>query len=216
MAGHASMGTKLPRILIPILTVAGIHANIVYGEGLYVLAVVAAAVAANGLLAAVDGVRGWKLWLFAAAVAGLVGVQAAVLNGIVGATRLVTLPPVLIHGWIAWTFLGSLRAGRVPLIQRFSRVERDPFPDELLEYTRRLTLLWGVYLALLTGLSAVLGLFADMAVWSWSVMIAMPSLSIAFFLAEHGYRAIVYRHLGGHSPLRTLRTIASPGVWIAP
>ena len=57
---------------------------------------------------------------------------------------------------LAFQFGRTLCAGQVPLIEQIARVRRPDLPEILCRYTRRLTLLWFVYLVtaaffLLTG-----------------------------------------------------------------
>ncbi|WP_420419677.1 hypothetical protein [Pacificispira sp.] len=203
------------RLLIPLLTIAGVHLCIVYGFGLYAISCLAAAVGINAVLAALTRqARAVVLTLTGIAV-GLAVLQITAVLIIPDMARIVALPPVLIHGWVAWMFGRTLLPGQEPLIRRFSRLHRDPFPPELEGYTRRLTVIWTILLSGLTLTSAGLGVFAAPETWSWAVNIAMPLICVSLFLGEHAYRGIVFRHIGGHSPVVTMRTLMSPKTWIA-
>lgn len=210
------MGRQLIRIAVPGLTILGVHLVIVAGQPVFALSVLAAAALVHLALHLTDGGGARGALILAAIAAALLAVQAGALLHEREMARLVTLPPVLIHGWLAYFFARTLLPGREPLIARFSRLHRPSFPPELARYCRRLTALWAGLLAGLTVASAVLGLTADLETWSWLVNLAMPGLSAALFLLEHAYRGIAFRHLGNNSPMETLRTLARPDTWTAP
>lgn len=210
------MVLQILRLLIPVLTIAGVHLCIVYGFGLYALTCLAAAVGINAILVALtQGARG-LFWILTGVAATLAAAQILAVFAEPDMARIVALPPILIHGWFAWMFGRTLLPGQEPLIRRFSRLHRDRFPTELERYTRFLTILWTVLLGALTIASAGLGLMATPETWSWSVNIAMPLICVSFFLGEHAYRGVVFRHIGGNSPVETMRTLLSPKTWIAP
>lgn len=204
------------RLLIPVLTLAGVHLFIVYGIALYVLSCLAASAGINALLVAVTRDSRRVFWILTGIAAFLVAAQILAVFAEPDLARIVALPPVLIHGWFAWMFGRTLMPGREPLIRRFSRLHRETFPPELERYTRTLTVVWTVLLCILTVASAILGIAATPETWSWSVNIVMPAVCVTFFLCEHAYRGVIFRHIGGHSPVETIRTLLSPKTWIAP
>lgn len=207
---------KVIGIIVPPLTIVSVHGLIVYGFPEYTLSVFAMAAAAHFVLALTAGNAYRPAVLFASIAVLFLLLQVLALNGADSLVRVIAMPPVLIQGWLAWFFGRSLLPGREPLIRRFSRMHRNPFPAELEGYTYRLTVIWTVLLSTMTVLSAIIGLAANFETWSWLVNIAMPAVSAGFFLAEHGYRAVAYRHLGQNSPLTTLRTLTRPDTWITP
>ena len=192
---------------------AAIHTLIMFDLTRYLPGVIAIAVLAQaGLWIAGRGLHkgAWILVL----VAGLLGAaQVFLLSGSIAWVRSIFIFPVLVQAWLTWFFLRTLLPGREPLIRRISRAHRDPFPAELEVYTRRLTILWAGFLATSTGISALTALLAPASTWSWVVNIALPGASVGFFLLEHLYRHCVFGHLGGHSPLATMRAMASPQLW---
>ncbi|MDF1749507.1 MAG: hypothetical protein P1V34_11615 [Alphaproteobacteria bacterium] len=210
------MGPTILRIAIPGLTIVGVHICIVTGHGVYAISCLAAAAALHLVLSIWSGFDRRVVLILAGIVMALVLIQVIILQGEQEWAQIIALPPVLIHGWLAWMFGSSLLPGREPLIRRFSRLHRHGLPPELEVYTRRLTVLWTTMLSVMTVLSLALGLFADPHLWSWSVNIAMPVFAASMFLLEHAYRGIVYRHLGQNSPYHTLRTLLRPDTWIAP
>ncbi|MFT3897364.1 MAG: ketosynthase [Thermomonas sp.] len=145
------------------------------------------------------------------------------------------LVPVLFVGLVAWGFARTLRRGRVPLISRIvSALEnRDPAQLEpaIARYTRRLTGVWAVVLALLAVLNLALALLAvprgllasfgiatpwpvGEALWSWCANGATYGLIGGLMVAEFLYRS--HRFPGRyHGPLDFAKRMAAlgPGFW---
>ncbi|AVP99783.1 hypothetical protein C7S18_22555 [Ahniella affigens] len=105
---------------------------------------------------------------------------------------LLFLPPMLIHGFLAYLFGSTLRAGHEPLIVRFIRIVHGPEhpPTELMVgYARTVTLLWALLFSSLllieTALFALVvpeGLLAQLGlVWSTS-----PLQAGHFAFVAHG------------------------------
>ena len=63
------------------------------------------------------------------------------------------LVQVLMLGWLAFLFGRTLRAGRVPLIERIARVSDPELTPALRHYTRRLTVVWTLYFVVAALLS---------------------------------------------------------------
>jgi len=117
------------------------------------------------------------------------------------------LPPVLFNAALGLYFARSLKAGRVPLIERIVRAMNEgqvPHPD-VPAYARRLTLLWAVLLLGLAAVNALLGLLATpqgllhtlgfapkpavpLALWSMFANLLNYLIVAAVFLAEYAYR----------------------------
>ncbi len=80
------------------------------------------------------------------------------------ALLLLTAPPVVFTGWIAWFFGRSLRRGSTPLITRIVSglyaQARQALTQAQLTYTRRLTACWAALLAAMTLVNLLLGLWA--------------------------------------------------------
>lgn len=201
---------------VPVFTVVLLHAVIVTGHPAYAFAALAFAPAAHLMIAFARG-GGWRQkGILCATLFILAALQAATLVAGQDVARLIVVPPVIVHGALAWTFGRSLLPGREPLIHRFSRFSRGRVPAELTGYTRTLTIAWTVMFAAMAVIAAGLGVMAEPETWSWVVNIGMPAMSAVLFLGEHAYRAVVYRHLGHNSPLGTLRTLVRAETWTAP
>lgn len=207
--------TQAARIIVPCLAIAVLHITIISGYAEFAASAMALAPVGYCLIAFATGAGGRQKAGLIAAILCLVGLQALAISGDDTLARAIAVPPVLIQGLLAWTFGRTLLSGEEPLIHRISRLNRGVVPAELEAYTRRVTVLWTVLLIVMMAVSAAVGLTADPDTWSWVVNIGMPAVSVTVFLVEHGYRAIVYRHLGHNSPVSTLRTMLRPGTWIA-
>ena len=145
------------------------------------------------------------------------------------------LVPVLFVALVAWGFARTLRAGRVPLITKIvSALEaRDPaqLEPEIARYTRNLTRVWAVELAVLAAVNLVLALLAvprgllaafgiatpwpvDETLWSWCANGATYGLVGGLMVAEFAWRS---RRFPGryHGPLDFARRMAAlgPGFW---
>lgn len=105
---------------------------------------------------------------------------------------LLFLPPMLIHGFLAYLFGSTLRPGREPLIVRFIRIvhgpEHPPTPA-MLGYAHRVTLLWALLFGGLLLIELLLfafvvpeGLFSQLG-WNW---FQSPLRASHFALIAHG------------------------------
>lgn len=161
------------------------------------LADLVAFVAVDGLLA----LRPWPWAITAAALAAL-----AALARTPYAQMLLLAPPALFNAWLAWWFARSLRAPREALITRIVAALHACAPrelaPELYRYTRSLTALWALVLALLTAVNAGLALIAvpdgllarlghapspsiTQAQWSWFANIVNYGVIGAMFAGEY-------------------------------
>jgi len=83
---------------------------------------------------------------------------------------------------VAFQFGRTLLIGQVPLIEQIARIRRPDLPEKLCRYTRRLTLLWFVYLV-----AAVLFLLiGDVAQPIKAASIGL--MTMIFFVGEHRVR----------------------------
>lgn len=77
---------------------------------------------------------------------------------------LLLLPPIVINAFMAWVFGHTLRRGRTPLIQRIVVAlhgTSDDITSEIVDYARRLTLVWALLFVALTTTNLVLSILAD-------------------------------------------------------
>lgn len=88
----------------------------------------------------------------------------------------------------------TLAAGREPLCTRFARLIHGSLPAEVERYTRRVTLAWTVFFALLFSLSCALYLGRLLAAWSLLANILSPLLIVAMFVVEYAIRLRALPH----------------------
>lgn len=129
----------------------------------------------------------WPL-LFALLLSGL----SAWLWRVGDPTLLLYLPPMLIHGFLAYLFGSTLRVGQEPLIVRFIRIVHGPAHPPtaaMFAYARSVTLIWASLFGLLLALELLLfclilpeGLFAQLGL-TWN---ASPFRGAHYALLAHG------------------------------
>ena len=127
-----------------------------------------------------------------------------------GAGLALAIPPILLPLLAASFFGNSLRAGAVPLITRIARAtRRDPLPDELVPYTRKVTVLWTLLLIGMALLSLLLALFATPELWSLFTNFLNYVLLALVFPLEYLWRRLRYRHLPHASFIGHIRDVAT-------
>lgn len=82
----------------------------------------------------------------------------------------------------------TLLAGREPLITWIARRIRGSLTDEMLVYTRRVTIAWCLFFAGQLAMSALLFALAPPTVWSFFINVLDLPLVAAMFLTEYAYR----------------------------
>ena len=102
------------------------------------------------------------------------------------------IPHAMCHAGLLALFAASLAPGREAIITRVARQVRGPLPDNVLRYTRRVTLAWCVFFAAQLLTSLLLFLFAPVAIWSMFVNLLNLPLILAMFGAEYLYRQLHY------------------------
>lgn len=156
------------------------------------------------LLAPLARPRAWAWLVLVAWLAALWALRDSVLPAL-----LLLAPPMVFTALLAWWFGRSLGAGRVPLISRIvsglEGCEPAALSPELKAYTRRLTLLWALLLAMLALANGVLALVAvpdgllvrmghpplvtvSQGAWSWFANLLNYGIVGGFFVAEYIYR----------------------------
>jgi len=120
---------------------------------------------------------------------------------------LLKLPPVAIQAALAWSFLATLRAGREPAISRFARLERGTLPPDLVAYTRRLTVAWGLLFVALAVVSAALSFPQLTLPWQWWTGVGAWTCVGALFIGERFYRKHRFAHYAHASLARQLAVV---------
>ncbi len=98
------------------------------------------------------------------------------------------------YGLLAAGFGRSLRAGEVALCTRLADKLHGPLSAAEILYTRRVTLAWTLFFALMGVIVVVLYAEAPRAVWSAFVNFAVTPLIVAMFAAEYMVRGRVLPH----------------------
>jgi uncharacterized membrane protein len=93
-----------------------------------------------------------------------------------------------IYSSLLLTFGLTLRPKREPLITAMARHMQGELPDEMLRYTRKVTIAWCCFFATQLTLSVTLFCFAPLVVWSAFVNIFDIPLVITMFAAEYWCR----------------------------
>ena len=125
---------------------------------------------------------------------------------------LATLLPVLIYCALLVVFATTLRPGRVPLISHFAQMEQGELSAELRTYTRRLTVIWCAFFAVMAGLAMGLAAWAPVQIWSLHTFFFSYLLIAMLFLGEYVYRRWRYPHYRHARPWKLLSNIRSRGL----
>jgi len=112
-----------------------------------------------------------------------------------GNPTVLLLMPVIVSGYLFWTFSSSLREG-MPMIERFARIVEDDLPDFTLPYCRKVTIVWCVFLAFNALCVLILALAAPIEWWAlYSGLIAYLLVG-TLVLGEFVVHKIWFRYFG--------------------
>jgi uncharacterized membrane protein len=109
------------------------------------------------------------------------------------------------YGLLAAGFGRSLRPGEVALCTRLADKLHGPLNAAEVLYTRRVTLAWTLFFALLGTTIVVLYMAAPRAIWSAFVNFFATPLMVAMFAAEYAVRGRVLPHTVRRGIWTTLR-----------
>lgn len=101
---------------------------------------------------------------------------------------LIFLPPVIINIALMVLFGRTLVSGATPLVTRIASLWRGSLDQEIALYTRRVTMAWTMFFALMVVESIVLGLFAPLHVWSLFTNFLNYVFILLFFVIEYQLR----------------------------
>ncbi len=105
------------------------------------------------------------------------------------------LPPLVISAVLAASFALSLKAGRTPLITLFARIVRGAeLPEDLLRYTRKLTLFWALLVGALFALTLLLSFTGPLWLWSLHTNFLSYVVIAVVFVVEFFLRRIWFSH----------------------
>lgn len=119
------------------------------------------------------------------------------------------VPPAVIPAALFLLFASSLRAGQEALVTRIARIMHDgPLPEDLVVYTRQVTILWCVVCASLFASAVLLALFATPAWWSLMTNVIHYLVLGAVFILEYAWRRVRFRHHEHLGLFQFLRRVA--------
>ena len=124
---------------------------------------------------------------------------------------LLRVPPVIIYLALAAWFGKTLLPGREPIISWFASLERGELEPVLARYTRRLTVMWSAFFALMAILSAAFGVLADAETWSLFTNGVNYFLMALLFFGEYGYRRLRYSQYRHASLARMIQMLFTAG-----
>lgn len=201
------------RIIVAVFGIALIHAAFLTDQpalGFYAIAGAGAVGLADGWRRRAISTAGYVILLVLSAGFFLV----ALYGGGTTQMHLLITVPILAHLALCGLFGSTLLPGRTALITCFSRIERAPIIDPVIErYTRILTWLWVCYFAAITMAAAVLAVIGDFSTASWVTSVVSPAAGVVLFAGDHLYRYLRPSVFGPTSIVRTFRSMADPAAW---
>jgi len=114
------------------------------------------------------------------------------------AVDLMYLPPVLVNLALMVLFGKTLSPGATPLVSRVASLWRGTLDPVVALYTRRVTIAWTIFFALMALESIGLALFAPVHVWSFFTNFLNYVLVLLFFVIEYQLRFVClpeHKHL---------------------
>jgi uncharacterized membrane protein len=113
-------------------------------------------------------------------------------HGRIGLLAVNGLSHATLNLFLLWLFGRTLLRGREPLISQISRHINGELKEEVVEYTRHVTIAWCAYFALQVLVSLGLYLLAPLGTWSFFINVLNLPLLILMFVAEKVYRTRRY------------------------
>lgn len=104
------------------------------------------------------------------------------------AIDLIYVPPVIINAALMILFGRTLLPGATPLVARIAALWRGHLDKAVALYTRRVTVAWTVFFALMVVESIALALFAPLHVWSLFTNFLNYVFIVLFFVIEYQLR----------------------------
>jgi uncharacterized membrane protein len=122
--------------------------------------------------------------------------------------RFVLGMPVLINLVLLYGFASSLRS--TPMVERFARMQDPQLGPEQVKYCRGVTKVWCAFFVLNAALSAVLALFASVALWALYTGLLAYILIGTVGATEYVVRKARFREYGPHLHDRLLAKLFPP------
>jgi uncharacterized membrane protein len=119
------------------------------------------------------------------------------------------VPAAAIPAALGLLFAGSLRVGQVPLITRIATLMHEgSLPEDLVRYTRQVTLLWALVCASLFLSAVLLAWLAPAEIWSLMTNVVHYGVLGAVFVLEYLWRRLRFRHHEHLGLFQFLRRVA--------
>ena len=121
-------------------------------------------------------------WVALAGVAGVLAVALVYSSSLAAhVSALWFVEHVSINLLLAAFFGRTLLPGAEPLVTRIARAMRPSMPQEVVEYTRAVTVAWTIYFVLMAALSVALYFGSSIAVWSaFATFVSGPAVALMF------------------------------------
>ena len=116
--------------------------------------------------------------------------------GFVRDERFLLAAPVLISLALLWAFGRTLRRGRMPMVERFARMQEETLPDGAEPYCRSVTKVWVAFFAANAAVAAGLALWATLEIWTLYTGLGAYMLIGATFTIEYIVRKAKFRRYG--------------------
>ena len=98
------------------------------------------------------------------------------------------LQHVAIHIALAVLFALTLRRGQQPLITALARRVHGSLTPDMEAYSRRVTIAWAIYFAVMAGVSVLLFTTTTFDIWATFANLGTPVAIVVMFVAEHVLR----------------------------
>ena len=118
------------------------------------------------------------------------------------------LQQVGLYGLLGITFGRTLGRDRVPLCTRVALLVHGTLALDALRYTRRLTIAWTLFFALITAAMLLLFRLAPLALWSTFANFGAAALVIVMFLIENRVRRRLLPDMAHVGVIATIRASA--------
>lgn len=139
----------------------------------------------------------------------LVAIVFALAGAITRERVLLLLMPSLTQLGFAWVFGSTLRAGQMPLIERFARMQKAELDIQERAHCRFFTGVWAVMMVLSALVGVALAAYAPTWIWAAFAGIGGYAFVAVLFAVEYLVRAFRFRHFGDNVLQRVLLRVMS-------
>jgi uncharacterized membrane protein len=108
----------------------------------------------------------------------------------IGLRAVNALSDATLNLFLLWLFGRTLLPGKEPLISQIARHINGELEQDIVEYTRQVTIVWCVFFSLEVIISLLLYVFASLAAWSFFINVLNLPLLIIMFISEKAYRTV--------------------------